>query len=68
MRWELIVGAFAVVFLLTVALAGHAQNSNAGQSDAGQVIEVTAQKYGFSPNEIRVKKGHQDAIESPFHR
>jgi heme/copper-type cytochrome/quinol oxidase subunit 2 len=57
MSWKLIVGAVATVFQLTAALTGHAQNSNAGQSDASQVVELTAKKYEFSPNEIRVKKG-----------
>ena len=57
MRRKLIVGVVATVFQLTAALAGHAQNSNAGRSDASQFIEVTPKKYEFSPNEIRVKQG-----------
>jgi cytochrome c oxidase subunit 2 len=54
---QVIVRLLATSFLLTSGHMGSVHTSDQGQSDAVRVIEVTAKKYEFSPEEIRVKRG-----------
>lgn len=63
MKW-MTVGILATVFLFTTGLEGIGQNPNEFPP-GGEVIEVTAKKYEFSPVEIRVRKG--DKVRLKIH-
>jgi cytochrome c oxidase subunit II len=56
---RMVVLSLATSFLLASGHMGSVQASAQGQSDPPRVIEVTAKKYEFSPDEIRVKRGEK---------
>jgi hypothetical protein len=47
----------ALLILPPATIAGHPRELQETQAGDGQVIEVTAKKYEFTPEEIHVKKG-----------
>ena len=53
-RW-LLVGLACLV----MATLGRTQGSDPNNAEAVKVIEISAKKYEFTPNEIRVKKGER---------
>jgi cytochrome c oxidase subunit 2 len=53
-RW-LLVGLACLV----MATLGRTQGSDPNNAEAEKVIEISAKKYEFTPNEIRVKKGER---------
>jgi cytochrome c oxidase subunit II len=56
MRKVIVLAAASVGFLMATYWIVLAQDSD-NQTEAQQVIEVSAKKYEFSPSEIHVKKG-----------
>jgi cytochrome c oxidase subunit 2 len=50
---------FAGLSCLVMVTLGRAQGADANHGAAVKIIEISAKKYEFTPNEIRVKKGER---------
>src|SRR5215469_2677866 len=51
------------MFVFAASLGARAQEPAKSGDDAAKVIEVTAKKYEFTPNDIHVKKGERVQIK-----
>ena len=51
------------IFVFGISLGASAQEPAKSGDDAVKVIEVTAKKYEFTPNDIHVKKGERVQIK-----